>query len=682
MNRKGEMMMELIELEMKNFRQYLGQSKIVFAQGNLNTTVILGENGKGKTGIYRAMMFALYGLKQIQQDDPREEVRLVNRLLIESDGTAESTAKVKFEHEKMIYLIERTVRGVLVNSRYIEEVTSIKLSSIDQEGNYSIMSTEGIEVDAFMEGILGSQIKDFFIFDGEKIDTLVKTDDLVKKEVKTAIQKLLQLDDLEKSLSYLTSLDQTLRSEISKKSVNVKIGEINELIENNEIELKKKHQEKESYEIELRDARKITSELNDSLEKNSKTAIMMQKLRSKEKELSLIKENLDSKKTDIISGCIDDISSIFLNDTYTSVDNILGQASFDVSLSIPPHILEQSLLSETCICCGTSINSSSSEEIRIISNLKRINESGFESIYSDVRGFIKTDQSEINSKQSKIRKNAQSLYQFENQISEVSMAIGKYKESLGNNISSIIDIDETKISYEKSIGAISNAESRLKIVQKDIDANLLRKEELKRNMDEEIEKDSIIIGLQNEKQFVENLKNKLNIISTDFNDDIRDILNTRTTNLFKKMIDSKDSELIKEVRINDKFELELIGRDNEIINQDISQGQRHIMSLSFIMALANVAGGENNVAAFPFFMDSPFNRLSGNNRDNIIKIIPTLVNQWILLLTDTELTVSEESVLKNTNRLGKFYVINQIEPFHAEVEEKQTDKVISKRGQI
>ncbi|UPU39008.1 hypothetical protein MX850_10685 [Erysipelothrix sp. Poltava] len=87
----------------------------------------------------------------------------------------------------------------MVNSRYIEEVTSIKLSSIDQEGNYSIMSTEGIEVDAFMEGILGSQIKDFFIFDGEKIDTLVKTDDLVKKEVKTAIQKLLQLDDLEKA---------------------------------------------------------------------------------------------------------------------------------------------------------------------------------------------------------------------------------------------------------------------------------------------------------------------------------------------------------------------------------------------------------------------------------------------------------------------------------------------------
>ncbi|UPU39007.1 AAA family ATPase [Erysipelothrix sp. Poltava] len=56
-------MMELIELEMKNFRQYLGQSKIVFAQGNLNTTVILGENGKGKTGIYRAYDVCLIWLE-------------------------------------------------------------------------------------------------------------------------------------------------------------------------------------------------------------------------------------------------------------------------------------------------------------------------------------------------------------------------------------------------------------------------------------------------------------------------------------------------------------------------------------------------------------------------------------------------------------------------------------------
>ena len=45
-----------------------------------------------------------------------------------------------------------------------------------------------------MNEILDEEIKDFFLFDGEKIDTLAKTNDTVKREVRTAIFKLLQIN--------------------------------------------------------------------------------------------------------------------------------------------------------------------------------------------------------------------------------------------------------------------------------------------------------------------------------------------------------------------------------------------------------------------------------------------------------------------------------------------------------
>ncbi|MFW6030852.1 MAG: AAA family ATPase [Halanaerobiales bacterium] len=54
--------MKLKSIEVSNFKQYYGKQRIEFA-GNeedlKNVTVIYGENGRGKTSLYRALMFAL-----------------------------------------------------------------------------------------------------------------------------------------------------------------------------------------------------------------------------------------------------------------------------------------------------------------------------------------------------------------------------------------------------------------------------------------------------------------------------------------------------------------------------------------------------------------------------------------------------------------------------------------------
>ncbi|UXR50199.1 hypothetical protein [Staphylococcus simulans] len=83
---------------------------------------------------------------------------------------------------------------------------------------------------------------------------------------------------------------------------------------------------------------------------------------------------------------------------------------------------------------------------------------------------------------------------------------------------------------------------------------------------------------------------------------------------------------------------------------------------------------------YPLFMDSPFNRLSAKNRDNLIEKIPDLTAQWILLVTDTEMTVSEEKVFKKTGKLGKWYRINQIEPSFSKIEEVSLNDSIATRG--
>ena len=54
-------------------------------------------------------------------------------------------------------------------------------------------------------------------------------------------------------------------------------------------------------------------------------------------------------------------------------------------------------------------------------------------------------------------------------------------------------------------------------------------------------------------------------------------------------------------------------------------------------------------------MDTPFGRLSQEHRNNLIREIPNLSSQWVLLATDTELRREEGQVLLDEKRLGRFY---------------------------
>ena len=62
--------MKLHKIELTNFRQFKGIQTIEFSHGpKENVSVIYGENGRGKTGIFRALMFCLYGDRSLSQDE-------------------------------------------------------------------------------------------------------------------------------------------------------------------------------------------------------------------------------------------------------------------------------------------------------------------------------------------------------------------------------------------------------------------------------------------------------------------------------------------------------------------------------------------------------------------------------------------------------------------------------------
>lgn len=164
-----------------------------------------------------------------------------------------------------------------------------------------------------------------------------------------------------------------------------------------------------------------------------------------------------------------------------------------------------------------------------------------------------------------------------------------------------------------------------------------------------------------------------------YSTDMRNRLMKETTNIFRLLIDVKDKNLIESIKINEKYEIELYNWGGTKITQYLSQGQKQVMSLAFITALAKVAAGGDKNIDFPLVMDTPFGRISGNNRDNLIENILNLTSQWVLLLTDTEFSISEEIKIKSTNKLGKWYKLEQIKPGHTNIIELDLDEQMATR---
>ena len=143
----------------------------------------------------------------------------------------------------------------------------------------------------------------------------------------------------------------------------------------------------------------------------------------------------------------------------------------------------------------------------------------------------------------------------------------------------------------------------------------------------------------------------------EFRSEVKRKLGSSATVILGKLLDSESKKGLREIVVNDDYSLQILDRRGEPFLANISAGQRQIMSISFISALARAAAG-GQMLEMPLFMDSPFGRLSFVHRSNLIAQIPLLCAQWILLATDTELSQREGQLLLSGGRWGKFYSLD------------------------
>jgi DNA sulfur modification protein DndD len=160
-----------------------------------------------------------------------------------------------------------------------------------------------------------------------------------------------------------------------------------------------------------------------------------------------------------------------------------------------------------------------------------------------------------------------------------------------------------------------------------------------------------------------------------FSKDKRKELEDEANRVFEKFADESTKKDITNLTIDDQYELGTANWAGKNFLGELSAGQRQLVSLCFITALIRIAG---NIEV-PLFMDTPFGRLGGSPREKLLKSVPGLISQWILLATDTEFTSIEADILKNTGHWGKVYVLEKLDAGITKIVNNNVDGFVPKR---
>jgi DNA sulfur modification protein DndD len=389
-----------------------------------------------------------------------------------------------------------------------------------------------------------------------------------------------------------------------------------------------------------------------------------------------LEKSLQSQRTNL-AAILSDVAPFLCVSAIDKVHTCLAEKleKKEIPSQIRTELIKDLLQKKKCIC-GRPIDAKSAECTVLMEWLKEVEST---QQIGDSALYLYHELSSFSESESK--KNA--LKSANNTLLEYTTTKNK-KQKTDENIQTIIeDIGENQnediTSFGKQLGKIEQDIVRLQ-------AEIINIEKANKDLLDEI--DSLKIKIDKEKKeknirnlnqdkydLTENAEKILKSAQNEYIEEIRNIISNETAKNLRVFLDEESQGFFSTIVVDEKYSLQMTDAHGTPFLANISAGQRQLLSLAFITALAQTAAA-GNLPEMPLFMDTPFGRLSLEHRQNLIKSIPSLCAQWVLLATDTELRREEAEYLKQTGRLGHFYRLTTCTDNETRIELVETEKAI------
>lgn len=647
--------MKLNYITVKNFRQYYGEQTIRFAtDAHRHVTVIQGINGAGKTSLLAALNWCLYGGDFFKEDigefvSKRAQADAEGGKVLQSiiETASGSTSQVNLGRLDTSVELGFAYQGTQYCARRVHnwlrdrQSTSFSLKKFGDGHPYiDAAATE------LIQSIVPANVSVHFFFDGEKVENFARPGH--EEDVRNAVRNILKIDAVSQGIKHLDSLVAIYRRELRQHAT----GETEQLhadMDNKQAERDKLDEESKRYQAEVSHAENQKRQIDAQLKANAasrKLADERKEIESNLKQLRVKQKETQRKIRELANRGFISVGQPVLNKAL----GILREN--EVPIGIPESILEDLIHQMRCLC-GRDIHDGSPEH-QILGNLLK------QAVSPELGYAVRETERDVKRLMNQAENIPHALKSFLDEDQRLERLIeskeARVKEIAneleGFNDDEVLSLIEAREEYESEIQNLEDKVHRITNILQKTDADISE-------LDKQLRAQKVIgeraKQIQSCQELAVEVLSAMKGIYNLYEADMRGAVETETQAIFKQLV-WKGSQF-RDVRLDKNYVLRVIDRYGKEARPEMSAGERQVLSLSFIAAMARVAVStllpHTHAEPFPIVMDTPFGKLSTQHRENITATIPNIATQLILFVTDEELHGQARDNLES--RIGAEY---------------------------
>jgi DNA sulfur modification protein DndD len=633
--------MKIERITLTNFRQYYGDHRLRLSlDPERNITVIHGVNGAGKTSLFLALNWCLYGegVDNIGQIISKEAVSRAKQAEIVTTKVA-----IYFLHEGQRYVASRQLQGQKQKDGSVLEARTNTEFMLMRTPTSGIAERSANPI-GMINTILPSNVRTYFFFDGEKIDNFARPEHA--EEVRFAIYQVLNLETLTRAVHHLAVAARDLRGDLK----NIATGELQDLVDQ---DVRERETEtalalrKDNLREEIAAAQRHMEEINQRLRDFDEAQAL-------QKQYDLLSEQLNERQQELngLTGRIREIA----NAGYIPVSRNAVQIAIsildekrqrgEIPSNIRQQFIEDLLARQMCIC-GRPFSEHDEAYGHLVGLLRSAVPTSLEDDVLTTTGNLRSlvergeqHQADLNTVMGDRVRLQQAVERLHAQRDDIQ------RQMKGADQAEVSDLAKKREKYQADID-----DYRTEQVRVDMELEEVRKriKELERQIELARKTDNKARVLARKVELAQKSSDVINKVYETFAESKRLEIERETRGIFGSL--AWKGEHFQDVRLTPDYQLEVIDRYGLPARPDLSAGERQVLSLSFITAMAKVAQREA-----PLIMDTPFGRLSSAHRETITANLPNLAPQLVLFVTDEEL---RDRALENlAARIGTEYRLN------------------------
>ena len=641
--------MKIERIKLHNFRQYIDTDIVFSNDPSKNITIVIGENGYGKTTMIRAFLWCLYRVNNFE-DKILLNSKIADQMILNEE--TDVTVQLFIEHGNKDYEITTTERykkpshnSVYVMTRaYTEVYIDNKLYKGDAAKN-------------IIESILRAEVKDYFFYDGEtnRIETVSK-----KANIKNAISEMMGIQKVEDLADFFNSTQ--IKSVPTRLQRCISSDDLDLITAQSDLE--ERYQEKENAESTIvsneKEIESLTKQLQDKesyLDEQKEILAYQNEKKELEKELSTIDNRIEEAFNNVLNtfhsgnsiyGKL--LTYLFETKNFETLQEKSGFGKENSLSNISEEAVDQLISRGVCLCGCT---------------ITKGNEA--------YKNLIKS-------------KDYMEPHDYSRYLDSFCTA---EKQSQGNSHLTEKNIEDSISSYNELLGTRDSKSERLKVVKdhivntRDLGEIQLEIEQLKSQISA---KQGVIAYIKTNTipecdKRIKDLKDKIAKIAetNEENELIKKCLKycDRIYALASKKISITKEEVRKRleeevnvafknmyhgersIEITDEFKAQTI---TESHNLDNSTGIETVKNFAYVSGVLKLVSEsitsdvmmEREGEIYPLVMDAPFSNTDEEHIRNICNTLPDYCNQLIIFIDRKNYSVAKTNI---SHRIGKLYKI-------------------------